>query len=242
MHQDAPKTLCDAHYKVVYNVWTASQSACSCICGRHPKRHERFTRKCSNPELISRILNLETVIACMKYLQKLLWLSQPALAPNFCWECARRFGTQNCWCQTDIMKLECAKQNFDEQMHTELAINKAAISVASEIVCQRAVLLSTVHNQFIRTFSKSTANSFTSWWLLSQLSRKLHPHIAFACRCRKIGTVIYRQGGDLLYALTYSLGHIEQLNKVISEENQDLKSNTRILHESGIWPPQFPAT
>ena len=21
MHQDAPKTLCDAHYKVVYNVW-----------------------------------------------------------------------------------------------------------------------------------------------------------------------------------------------------------------------------
>ena len=69
MHQDAPKPLCDAHY---YNVWTASQSACSCICGRHPKRHERFTRKCSNPELISRILNLETVIACMKYLQKLL--------------------------------------------------------------------------------------------------------------------------------------------------------------------------
>ena len=61
MHQDAPKTLCDAHYKVVYNVWTASQSACS--CGRGPKRHERFTRKCPNPELISRILNLETVIA-----------------------------------------------------------------------------------------------------------------------------------------------------------------------------------
>ena len=26
MHQDAPKTLCDAHYKVVYNVWTGSQS------------------------------------------------------------------------------------------------------------------------------------------------------------------------------------------------------------------------
>ena len=39
MHQDVPKTLCDAHYKVVYNVWTASQSACS-SCSRHPKRHE----------------------------------------------------------------------------------------------------------------------------------------------------------------------------------------------------------
>ena len=36
--------------------------------------------------------------------------------------------------KTDIMKLECAKWDFDEQMHTELAINKAAISVASEIV------------------------------------------------------------------------------------------------------------
>ena len=54
MHQDTLKTLCDAHYKVVYNV---------CSCGRRPKRHERFTRKCPNPGLISRMLNLETVIA-----------------------------------------------------------------------------------------------------------------------------------------------------------------------------------
>ena len=82
-------------------------------------------------------------------------------------------------------------------------------------------MLSTVYNQFIRTFSKSTANSFTSRWFLSQLSRKLHPHIAFACRCHKIGTVIYRQGGDILYALTYSLGHIEQLNKVIYSTTEE---------------------
>ena len=113
--------------------------------------------------------------------------------------------------KTNIMKLECAKQDFDEQMHTELAINKVAISVASKIACQRAVLLSTVYNQFICTFSISTANSFTLRWFLSQLFWKLHPHIAFACRCSKIGTVIYHQGGDILYALTYSLGHIEQL-------------------------------
>ena len=195
MHQDAPKTLCDAHYKVVYNVWTASQSACS-SCGRRPKRHERFTRKCPNPELISRMLNLETVIAsnicksCYDFHNQLLHQTSVESVQE---DLELRIDD----IKSDIMKLECAKQDFDEQMHTELAINKAAISVASQIACQRAVLLSTVYNQFICTFSKSTANSFTSRWFLSQLSRKLHPHIAFACRCRKIGTVIYRQGGDI---------------------------------------------
>ena len=160
MHQDAPKTLCDAHYKVVYNVWTGSQSACS-SCGRRPKRHERFTRKCPNPELISRILNLETVIAsnicksCYDFHNQLLHQTSVESVQE---DLELRIGD----IKTDIMKLECAKQDFDEQMHTELAINKAAISVASEIVCQKAVLLSTVHNQFIRTFSKSTANSFSS--------------------------------------------------------------------------------
>ena len=127
--------------------------------------------------------------------------------------------------KTDIMKLECAKQDFDEQMHTELAINKAAISVASEIACQRAVLLSTVYNQFICTFSKSTANSFTSRWFLSQLSWKLHPHIAFACRCRKIGTVIYRQGGDILLCKI-----IHQI--CVSHESQSIASSTHIEQQS----------
>ena len=134
MHQDAPKTLCDAHYKVVYNVWTASQSACS-SCGRRPKRHERFTRKCPNPELISRMLNLETVIASNICNQLLYQTSVESVQ-----DLELRIDD----IKTDIMKLECVKQDFDEQMHTELAINKAAISVASEIACQRTVLLSTV--------------------------------------------------------------------------------------------------
>lgn len=125
--------------------------------------------KCPNPELISRILNLETVIAsnicksCYDFHNQLLHQTSVESVQE---DLELRIAD----IKTDIMKLECAKQHFDEQMHTELAINKAAISVASEIVCQRAVLLSTVHNQFIRTFSKSTTNSFTSRWLLSQLS------------------------------------------------------------------------
>jgi len=51
------------------------------------------------------------------------------------------------------------------------------------------------------TFPNANSASFTSWWLLSQLSLKLQPHISFTCRCRKIGTVIYRNGGDLHYSL-----------------------------------------
>ena len=126
--------------------------------------------------------------------------------------------------KTDIMKLECTKQDFDGQIHTELAINKAAISVASQIACPRAVLLSTVYNQFIHTFSKSTANSFTSWWFLSQLSRKLYPHNAFACRCRKVGTVIYHQGGDVLYKIIHQI--------CVSHESQSIASSTHTEQQS----------
>ena len=119
MHQDAPKALCDAHYKVVYIVWTASQSACS-SCGRHPKQHERFTRKCPNAKLISRMLNLKTVIAS-----------------NICKSC------------------------YD--FHNQLLLQTSVESVQED----------------------------------------LELRIAFACRCRKIGTVIYCQGGDILYALIH---------------------------------------
>ena len=34
----------------------------------------------------------------------------------------------------------------------------------------------------------------------------IHTLLLPGCRCHKIGTVIYRQGGDILYALAYSLG------------------------------------
>lgn len=109
MHQDAPKTLCDAHYKVVYNVWTASQSACS-SCGRRPKWHQRFTRKCPNPELISRMLNLETVIAsnicksCYDFHNQLLHQTSVESVQDL------EFRIDDI--KTDIMKLECAKQDL----------------------------------------------------------------------------------------------------------------------------------
>ena len=77
------------------------------------------------------------------------------------------------------------------------------------------------------TFPNTSSASFTSRVLLSQLSLKLQPHISFTCRCRKIGAVIYRNGGDLLYSLTYALGQVKHLNKVVhctSEENKILRS------------------
>ena len=93
------------------------------------------------------------------------------------------------------------------------------------------LLLSTVYNQFmnlISTFPNATSASFTSRrWLLSQLSLKLQPHILFTYRCHKIGAVIYRNGGDLLYSLIYALGQVEHLNKVVHctlEENKILRS------------------
>ena len=50
--------LCESHYTQLYNVWTSPERICT-GCGRQRKHSKRFIRKCPNPELISRVLNLE---------------------------------------------------------------------------------------------------------------------------------------------------------------------------------------
>ena len=78
MHQDPPKTL----PIIKLSIWKAPQSAWS-SCSRHPKWHKRFTHKCPNPELHTfQNSNLRNCRS-LKYLQNRIWLSQPALAPNF---------------------------------------------------------------------------------------------------------------------------------------------------------------
>ena len=52
--------LCESHYTRLYNAWSSPERT-STGCGRQRKHNERFIRKCPNPELISRVLNLGTL-------------------------------------------------------------------------------------------------------------------------------------------------------------------------------------
>ena len=68
--------------------------------------------------------------------------------------------------------------------------------------------------QSIQTELKKTMQQYSvtpkdptcSIWLRSQLSALLEHHMAYKCPILHYGTVLYRYGGDLIHALSVSLG------------------------------------
>jgi len=96
----------------------------------------------------------------------------------------------------------------------KLAVVVALQRVGEEILHKRAVLLTTVFSEFLNTMCTDTCTpalreSLTARWLLGKIARKLSPHLAFSCSCRKIGTVLYRSGGDLIYSLSLALSNVQ---------------------------------
>jgi len=114
----------------------------------------------------------------------------------------------------------------------KLAVVVALQRVGEEILHKRAVLLTTVFSEFLNTMCTDTCTpalreSLTARWLLGKIARKLSPHLAFSCSCRKIGTVLYRSGGDLIYSLSLALSNVQQLSKDLENkttENSMLKA------------------
>ena len=90
-------------------------------------------------------------------------------------------------------------------------------------------MLTTVFSDFLNTMCTDTCTpalreSLTARWLLAKIARKLSPHLAFSCSCRKIGTVLYRSGGDLI---SLALSNLQQLSKDLENkttENSMLKA------------------
>ena len=69
----------------------------------------------------------------------------------------------------------------------------------------------------------SVIKGLTARWLLGKIARKLSPHLAFSCSCRKIGTVLHRSGGDLIHALSLALSNVQHLSNISGPTEVGLK-------------------
>ena len=81
------------------------------------------------------------------------------------------------------------------------------IQVGKQLLNNHALLLSKVYTDFSARLHKEGVESVPSKrWLLAEIVIKLSPHVELCCKIQKLGTMLYRSGGDILYALSYALG------------------------------------
>ena len=115
------------------------------------------------------------------------------------------------------LKLELPSLSSDKTLDNAIAYASTVIAlyVGEKLLKQSAVLLPVVHEKFkAQLVDYSNEHDIAmvqqdipdSIWLRSQLSSKLDHHMAYKCSIKKIGTVLYRYGGDLFHALSLSLG------------------------------------
>ena len=63
----------------------------------------------------------------------------------------------------------------------------------------------------------------TTRWLLSSISNHLGNILGVTCKHKKYGTLLYRNGGDLLKALSRALGKLQQQKKSEHNIREDYK-------------------
>ena len=88
----------------------------------------------------------------------------------------------------------------------------SAIHVGKALLKKTALLLPQVYETFkVKLSDVSKELNITmsdipnSIWLRSELSNKLEHHMAYKCSVMRIGTVLYRYGGDIFHALSVAL-------------------------------------
>ena len=105
--------------------------------------------------------------------------------------------------------IKCADDIVNRAMYS------TAIYVGEGLLQQESFLLPSVHEIF-HAFAAEVAhmanldfgeseNLVTARWLLSNLVVCLQHHLAYACRVRKHGTLLYRSNGDFLASLSLAL-------------------------------------
>ena len=107
-----------------------------------------------------------------------------------------------------------------------------AISLGDALLKQTAMLLPQLYAIFRERLVGVTGKCGISIcqdlpshsWLRSQLSSVLEHHMAYRCSVPKYRTLLYRYGGDLVHALTVSLGQGQTTNRdnTCDDDNEKL--------------------
>ena len=211
--------LCTTHYGELYRFLNPVNRNC-CTCNKFISDRTKF-RKCPNSTLITSHLQQHTNFtgdigsndivcnACYKA-QLVIIMHIENRTPSLDQDLIEA-----------LKKIKSEVQSVDKIKTEEQALThsvcRAAILVGETLLDQNAILLPEVWEYFEKIFQDvimgiglSPQHELHSManpnWLLSQISVHLQQHMAYKCSVKCYGTVLYRNGGDLLHALNVSLG------------------------------------
>lgn len=87
--------------------------------------------------------------------------------------------------------------------------------VAQELLSNHALLLSNIYEEFTRSARSHGLKAVPSKrWLLAEMANTLYPHVDLQCRIPRVGTVVCRRGGDMMYALSHALNELKHTSTI----------------------------
>ena len=206
--------LCNKHYRILHKQVNPSsyQWKCAvCSVAIRGSNYHNF-RACSEPELFQKHLQEHTtfegnITACDKVCMDCYRLSL-AIAHL---EKEKPLTTDDDFkCLIDSIKSSMTPMPpvvTDENQLITYALKSSAVGIAYQLLKNQALTLASAYDIFtdkVQSFgsasmsgSASTDKVRTPRWLLGQLSLLLKHHLAYTCRVKKHGTILYRQGREL---------------------------------------------
>ena len=229
--------LCTEHYHQMYSLLHPPQPCAS--CGGKPERGESFSRRCPAPDVINAHLNnltceLRTLttescicLPCYKYcnniiqqLQSTCTSSKPVTPPlssidkqlSGRIDALQSIGAQNLTTSDYIALLGCL----------------SAQRVAEQLKNDEALLLPVVYREFVDQIGNQVTQSpgicITDDEIprfLSRLHMHLGPLLEVHCKHRRYGSVLFRQNGDLVKAVSAALGRSQTIQKHLGQQKED---------------------
>ena len=116
------------------------------------------------------------------------------------------------------------------------AMAKTLVRVGHILLEKRAILLPSIHSFFmshardlakIKHLGSEEIEAITSRWVLSDLTANLQHHIAYSCKVRKYGTLVYRPNTDLVPLLTEAMWRLRNAETMQSKGSEDTDSANR---------------
>ena len=212
-----PTPLCNHHYYIVYNAVQPQQTNCP-TCGislRHIK-----SRPCPNAEIIGEHLRDSTGFegtltsgdkVCYSCYKSHLVILQEGKTIS-------KDSDLQSTLQAIRQKVGTVDQPKTSQQVRDLAMDKTIVHVGEELLQGKAILLPVAHEFFSEKHDEILASidlheteiktTVTSLWVLSNLTSALQHHLAYSCKTRKYGTLLYRPNTDLVPLLQQSLSKL----------------------------------
>ena len=207
--------LCSIHYNEFYRHINLAAPCAS--CGVLPGGGKKFFRHPPNSILVNRLLdNIDSPVNDCDVICKSCYDFHRSLISNS----TTQTSSSDEHLLTIIEDLSEQVSPLPTQNEAELtlwALNKTALNVAAEIKCNHALLMTSVYNEFLQTIKNccktcSVINPPSIRWVLAQIVLKLSPHLSFVCKVKREGTILYRNNGDIMCALSHSLAENKSHN------------------------------